>query len=192
MNTIKELLQQLSTLTAAQNAPQSFVGLCRTVYAIKQHFSRENTYLNPDNEIRYRFDDLMAEYGLEKTQTSRLLCSHDKYFDNNEIKPLFAEFSKWKLFYLLSVPTSKLEPDIKAGRISAFSSVKEIRKYVNHNKDKNEPVGISADTDEPDDDDIPPVYDPTKYYDFEYVQTRTKNQLINMFWELQKRYVKRQ
>jgi len=33
---------------------------------------------------------------------------------------------------------------------------------------------------------IPMVYDPKKVYDFDYFTKKTKNQLINIVWELQK------
>jgi len=182
---IISLLQQLRHLTTAQDTPQAFQGLCRAIYELRQHFDKEVTYFCPDTEQNYKFDDLMREYGLEKTQTSRLLSSYARYFDQDKIKPAFAEFSKCKLFELLTVPTSMLEPDVECGRVTAHSTVREIRKYVKQHKPKKDQANGSANT-ETDESDIEPVYNPAQQYPFSYFEQKTKAQLLNMVWELQK------
>lgn len=187
MNKITDLLQELKEQTLAQDTPQAFVSLCNALYGLKQYFVKEVTYLCPDTEIRYKFDDLMLEYGLDKTQTSRFLSAHEKYFEDNKLRAVYENFTKWKLFYLLAVPSSVLEPDLKNSRISAYSTVKEIRKYVSLNKVKkdNAKIGGAAD-DEFSEDDIPEVYDPKQSYAFDYFEEKTKAQLLNIVWELQK------
>lgn len=42
-----------------------------------------------------------------------------------------------------------------------------------------------------DESNIPDAYNPKKYYEFSYFTALTKNQLINIVWELQKTYVKK-
>lgn len=187
MDKIIDLLQELKQQTQAQDTPHAFVSLCKALYGLKQYFAKEVTYLCPDTEIRYKFDDLMLEYGLDKTQTSRFLSAYEKYFEDNKLRAVYENFTKWKLFYLLVVPSSVLEPDLRNSRISAYSTVKEIRKYVSLNKVKkdNAKLGGAAD-DEFSEDDIPEVYDPKQSYAFDYFEEKTKAQLLNIVWELQK------
>ena len=184
---IKEILQQLTQITKANDTPEAFVSLCTTVKALREYFDKEITYYCTDTEQHYKFDELMHEYGLEKSQASRLLNSHARYFDQDEIKKIFTGFTKCKLFELLVVPTSILEPDIKSGRISSYSTVREIRKYARLNKPKRDAANSSDITDaEQDEENIPDKYDPSKIYPFSYAEDKNKAQLQNMWWELQK------
>ena len=135
----------------------------------------------------------MREYGLDKSEVSRILASVDKYFSegafmgnhvapNPNMHPLFAGFAKWKLYYLLPVSSSILEPDVRSGRISPHTSVKEIRKYVTANKTKAATAAIDGADDESF---IPPVFDPANpNYTFDDFQKMSRTEMLNSFWEL--------
>ena len=70
-------------------------------------------------------------------------------------------------------------------------TVKDIRDYVKFLENKNTKKETIADEDlESDDDGIEMAYDPKTYYKFEYFKSKSKNQLINIVWELQKEYQK--
>ena len=61
-------------------------------------------------------------------------------------------------------------------------TVKQIRDYIKSLKN-----GTNEEINE---EEIPEAYDPTKKYDFSYFETKTKSQLLNIVWELQKAYQK--
>ena len=187
---IDELLTELRSHTLAHDTPQAFAGLCKAVYALRKYFSKEVTYQDPMTRQRLKFDDLMLEYGLDKTYTSRLIASREKYFEGDLIKQDFMFFTKWKLFYLLVVPSSVLEPALKSGRISAKSSVKQIRKFVTKYKstvtpstDKDEQIEMELEN-------LPVAYNPEQFYDFDTVNGWSRGELVNNFWTLQKKYLK--
>jgi len=149
------------------------------------HFAKAITYVCLESETRYKFDELMHEYGLDKSQTSRLLSCYDRYFEHDEIKATFNSFSKCKLFELLIVPVCVLERDIEGGRISPGDTVKKIRKYARLNKSKkggDDSTGSQAEAAEIDESAIPAVFDPAKKYDFQYFEKKNKAQLLNIAW----------
>lgn len=183
--TIADLLNELSRHTVANDTPQAFTGLVNAVYAIRQYVSKENTIQDPMTKQRLKFDDLMLEYGLDKTYTSRLLSSRDKYFENNQLKDIFMFFTKWKLFYLLPVPSSVLEPAVKSGRVASSMSVKKIRKFATKykatttasNKEEEYELQLA---------DLPEKFDSSKEYTFAYFDGLSRGELVNCSWEMYK------
>ena len=73
-------------------------------------------------------------------------------------------------------------------------SVKSIREYVKNYKallKANNRLSESQEVEEDSqslEDNIPMVYDPKKHYEFDYFESKTKSQLLNMIWELQKEH----
>ena len=71
-------------------------------------------------------------------------------------------------------------------------TVKEIRekiKLISDGKDKAEKV-LEKIEEENHEEEIPPAYNPQKHYDFDYFKEKSKAQLLNMIWDLQKEYEK--
>ena len=174
---IDKLLIELKNHTKTQDDPTSFVPLCNVVANLKRHFALENIYVCPHTGTKYKFEELMHEYGLEKSQVSRYLSSHDKYFNMDVVRPLFDGFSKSKLFELLIVPSSVLEPDIEKGIVTTQSTVKDIRKYARGKKPKSAKGNTDDTADEP--------YDPVKSYEQSWWNKHSKSDLLPMIMALQ-------
>ena len=181
---IDKLLIELKNHTKTQDDPTSFVPLCNVVASLKRHFTLENIYVCPHTGTKYKFDELMHEYGLEKSQTSRYLSSYDKYFNQrdagpsqNNLRSLFKDFSKSKLFELLIVPSSVLESDIEKGIVTAQTTVKDIRKYARGKKPKSAKGNTDDTADEP--------YDPVKSYELSWWNKHSKSDLLPMIMSLQ-------
>ncbi len=176
----------------------NFAHLCFYVYKVKELFHNYN-YYNRNNET-YSFKSIMSYYGLNDTDVSRLCSCFEKYCSfrdiENEIPILeepFIDFSKSKLIELLQVPNEQIFKDIDNKVLRPDMSVKTIRDYVkNYNALKNISSANNQEEqiEEFNEEDIPLAYNPKQHYDFEYFEDKTKNQLLNIVWELQKEYEK--
>jgi prolyl oligopeptidase PreP (S9A serine peptidase family) len=95
---------------------------------------------------------------------------------------------------LLPLSDDILEKLLEKKIITSDMTVKEIRavvKQILHGEDAVTTKEVDVDTKEDiNEEDIPMAYDPTQEYDFEYFKSKSKSQLLNIVWELQKAYQK--
>ena len=183
---INELIKNLKTHANLLNSPEGFAELVSLITAIKHHFDKEVTYYDPTTQIHYKFGDFMLEFGYDRSQQSRILACHDKYFQVGQITPIYQGFSKSQLIELLVVPSSVLVVDLQAQRITPTMTIKALRKYANRHKKRNKiELDFGDDNPEADNENLIP-YNPKTYYDFTYFESKSKQQLLNMIWQLQK------
>lgn len=201
---VKELEKYINSLNKLfKKDNQNFADLLIYVYKVKQLFSSyQANWVYDKNHKQLRFRDIMNGFGLDETQVSRLLACYDKYIywnpdkqDNDGIIYIFQDFSKSKLFELLPVPNLVIKSDLEKKVISSDMSVAQIRQYVKNYKAQqkaNSKLNEDPQEDKPKDieEEIPMAYDPKKEYEFSYFETKTKSQLLNMIWDLQKEYQK--
>lgn len=201
---IKELEKHINSLNRIfKKDNQNFADLVICIHKIKDLFNDYySCWVYDKNHKQLKFQDIMKGFGLDETQVSRLLACYDKYiyFNSSEEKTgglidMFQDFSKSKLFELLPVPNAVIENDLKNKVISPDMSVASIRQYVKNYKAQqkaNSKLNETPQEDKPNDveEDIPMAYNPKQEYDFSYFENKTKSQLLNMIWDLQKEYQK--
>ena len=164
---------------------KNFAKLCSTIYKI-WCYCKNNYWKAKDNEY-YNSYKLLAKFGFDKKAVSRYKQCFERYIQDNDnyefnVKTIFEKFSPSKLFELLVIPYEKLEELIDKHIIYPEMTVKQIRDYIKSLKN-----GANEEINE---EEIPEAYNPSKKYDFSYFETKTKTQLLNMIWELQKAYQK--
>jgi len=185
---------------------QNFAELCFYVYQVRALFYGNKYCHNKKGQV-LMFNSIMQQFGLNDTEISRLCSCYDKFIETTlsedkititsyKIKDIFFPFSKSKLFELLSVENSQLETDIKNKVLRDDMSVTSIREYVKNYKALQKANKKITDEkkdeaqEEINEDEIPMAYDPKKYYEFDYFEEKSKAQLLNMIWDLQKEYQK--
>lgn len=164
---------------------KNFAKLCITIYNIWS-YCKDNSY-KAKNDDYYNSYKLLAKFGFDKKAVSRYKQCFERYIqgydvNNVSIKTYFKDFSPSKLYELLVIPCDKLEELIDKHIIYPEMTVKQIRDYIKSLKN-----GANEEINE---EEIPEAYTPSKKYDFSYFETKTKTQLLNMIWELQKAYQK--
>lgn len=207
-NVVKDLNKLLSKLNLCfQKEQNNFAEICYYVFKVNELFKtrKEELYygrfLDKHSNFVF-FKDIMKGFGLDETQTSRILACYDKYVSKETEKPIllgqFFRFSKSKLYELLQVPNEQIEKDLKSGLLSSEMAVDKIRQYVKNYKTMlkhNKKLSEQAKAEEPEttstiEEEIPEAYNPTKYYEFSYFESKSKSQLLNIVWELQNAYTK--
>ena len=176
---------------------KNFCKICFCVYQISTFF--DTHYIGAEKKTNEYYDKnkLFEKFGFDKTSVSRLTNCYLKFMtgvDEKDInlKSWFSGFSPSKLYELLKVSDLTLEDAIDKKYITPDMTVKQIREYVKSladGKDKAEKV-LEKIQEEFIEEDIPMAYNPKQHYDWDYFQDKTKNQLLNMIWELQKEYEK--
>ena len=164
---------------------KNFAKLCITIYNIWS-YCKDNSY-KAKNDDYYNSYKLLAKFGFDKKAVSRYKQCFERYIqgydvNNVSIKTYFKDFSPSKLYELLVIPCDKLEELIDKHIIYPEMTVKQIRDYIKSLKN-----GANEEINE---EEIPEAYNPSKKYDFSYFEIKTKTQLLNMIWELQKAYQK--
>ena len=202
---VKELNAYLSKLSQCFEKDQkNFAEICYYVYKVKELFSDYSKTLyggfsSKGGSIRYTFNRIMQNLGIDETQSSRLISCYEKFVTKDTDKPLifaeFHDFSKSKLIELIPVPDEQLKLDIHNKVLRSDMSVKTIREYVKNYKvqqKQNKRLTESKEKVEEtiNEEDIPMAYNPQQHYDFDYFQEKNKAQLLNIVWELQKEYEK--
>jgi len=199
---LEKLVNKLNSIFKKDN--QNFADLCICIYNIKKIFDKYySAWVYDKNKNMLNFDSIMDGFGIDKTQSSRILtcCKKFVYFNSSDevaggIIDIYIPFSKSKLFELIPVPDEQLEKDIRNKVLRADMSVKSIRDYVNNykamekaNQRLKDGEEISPREDKPaeiNEEEIPMAFDPKNYYEFNYFETKTKSQLLNIVWDLQK------
>ena len=176
-----------------KNQKYNFCQLCYTVYYIAKYF--DDNYVGKEKKTNEYFDKekLFLKFGLDRT-VSRLSNCYKRFMtgfkkDEVNLKSWYEGFSPSKLFEMLKISNLTLEESIDKKLIKPDMTVKEIRNYIkqiSYGKDKADKV-LQKDN-EPSDEEIPMAYNPKNHYDFDYFEMKTKSQLLNMIWELQKEY----
>lgn len=173
---------------------KNFVQLCFVITKI-YNICKEDFFKAKDNEY-YNASLLLGKFGFDKKAISRYkncfarFCKGD-LLSNVSIIEDFKYFSPSKLFELLPLDEKLLSYVIENNIVNQDMTVKEIRQLVKSqmglasteviNKLENSSEIINEE-------EIPMVYDPEKKYDYEYFKSKSKNQLLNIVWDLQKKY----
>lgn len=198
----QELFNKLNNCFKKDN--ENFAELCFVVYQLEKlfdsytykrvYFERSENFNTSIND-GYSLHDIMQGFGLEDTQVSRILSCFKKFItiieDIAYIKQPFEKFSKSKLFELLLVDNKQLELDIQNKVLRPDMSVSSIRKYVKNYKALQNIFSASKQQEQKEEineNDIPMVYNPKQHYEFSYFEDKTKAQLLNIVWDLQKEY----
>ena len=181
----------------------NFAEICFVVYKIKELFDNyKQVYSKRNNNLNYSFDSIMLGFGISNTESSRLLSCYEKFcclscsdldIAKCSIIEEFKGFSKSKLFELLNVDNERIVSDLRDNVLRFDFTVKQVREYVkNLSKLNNELISANVveGTSDFDIENIPPAYDPKQHYDFNYFEEKTKSQLLNIVWDLQKEYEK--
>ncbi|MBQ3214181.1 MAG: hypothetical protein IJB10_04175 [Clostridia bacterium] len=195
------LFKNINDLCIAND--NNFASLCFFTYELKKLFERfayNRVYLRVNEDkfsYGYDFNSIMKTFNIDKTQSSRIISCYEKFIiiENEQpiINPIFAEFSKSKLYELLAVDVQQLKTDLANKVLRPDMSVNTIRQYVKNIKalqNLDKAVNKEKTKEEVIDEEIPMAYNPKQHYDFEYFKNKTKNQLLNMIWDLQKEYEK--
>ncbi len=201
---LKQLKKYIKAINKCFDKEQNnFIDLVYYIYELNGLFKDYDqiafgrVYTKSNKE--YTFDDIMQGFGFDRTQVFRFLKTYDKFtvIGNNkpELVSYIRDFSKSKIFELLTVDEKQLEKDISNGVLRSDMSVKQIREYVKNykaletqNKKLSEEPKEQEELEKPIEEDIPLAYNPKQHYDFSYFEKQSKAQLLNIVWELQKEY----
>lgn len=201
---LERLIKSIDTIFGRDN--KNFADLCFYTYRLKKLFtdySHAGRWVYSVSDVLYSFDSIMKGFGLDNSQTSRLIACFEKFCSLSDLDITkatcailneFTGFSRSKLFELLTIPNEQLIKDLQNNVLRPDFTVKQLRQYVkNYNALQKQQQKISSETKEPEeqslsDDEIPEAYNPKQHYDFDYFESKNKAQLLNIVWDLQKEY----
>ena len=171
----------------------NFAKTCDTIYHIWS-YCKGNYWKAKDNEY-YNSYKLLEKFGFNKQAVSRYKQCYEKFIHvpSCTVDSLYLGFSPSKLFELLPLSKETIDTAIKHKMITPDMTQKELREHVKTLKDGyvDKPEKVVEDiSQEINEDEIPMAYDPTQKYDYSYFEKMSKNQLLNIVWELQKAYQK--
>lgn len=189
-----------------QKGQQNFVDLIVGMHDLRERFTydyhrqslTQQWSYRASDKILYTFPYLISKLGFTERQVNKLLQCYEKFIevsavDGRKLLSAFYGYTSSKLFELLPVSKETLLQAIDKKLIKPSMTQKELRLWVkslNINA-KNKEIVVDFDNQEEiKEEEIPMVYDPTKYYDFDYFKSKSKNQLVNMIWSLQKEFQK--
>lgn len=175
------------------DSQQNFCELCKTIYEIWSYC--KNNYWKAKNNEYYNSYKLLAKFGFDKKAVSRYKSCYERFVHQPScsLYPLYEKFTTSKLFELLALSDDTTKNSIVNGLIIPEMTVKQIRdviKTLKDETDKAEKVIEDTVKEEINEEEIPMAYDPKQEYEYSYFETKTKNQLLNIVWELQKEYQK--
>ena len=172
----------------------NFIYICKDVYRIWK-YCKGNYWVANDNES-YNSYKLLEKFGFDKKAVSRYKQCYEKFIVDNPqrlalILPV-KDFSPSKLFELLPLSQETVFELVDKQFIRPEMTVKQIREYIKAMKDGDKPEKVIEDNSsvEINEEEIPMAYDPKQEYEYSYFETKTKNQLLNIVWELQSAYQK--
>ena len=186
LNTIVEKLK--SCFDKSQN---NFSQICYCVHSICKWFDEHPQPKEVLTEKYYNKYELLAGFGFDKSAISRLSNCFEKFVINDSNDYVlgieYKDFTQSKLYELLPLEKVDLTNLVCTRVIKPEMSVKQIRKivksYLNQENESSAKVEINEE-------DIPNVYDPKQTYSFDYFNSMTKNELVNMIMMLQEEYQK--
>lgn len=175
---------------------KNFCELCFGIYKIWDYC--KGSYFKAKNNEYYNSYKLLAKFGFDKKAVSRYKSCYEKFINPPDIQgyacniiEFLQDFSPSKLFELLPLSKDTVF-DLVCNKkiIKPTMTVKQIREYIKTLKaSSNKAEKVIEDT-TINEDEIPMAYDPKQEYEYSYFETKTKNQLLNIVWELQKAYQK--
>lgn len=205
-NNVKELNSLINKLdNCFKKENDNFAETCFVVYRIRKLFDNyKQVYVYLEANQSYNFDTIMTGFGISKSESSRILNVYDKFcclscsdekIAKCSIVDEFKGFSKSKLFELLVVDDEQLMQDLRTSVLKSNMSVATIRKYVKNIQElKKQQARLNQQQEKSQEEfieeDIPMAYNPQQHYDFDYFESKSKAQLLNIVWELQKEYEK--
>lgn len=206
---VEEFNQIIGNLNKCiENDQSNFIELCYWFKRLKDYFT--NPYANPklyygaveNKNGRWFYDNIISAYGVDDKTVNKMINIVNRFCVINEkwrdvapkIKPAFLGYTKSKLFELLPLSDSQIETAISNQRITSKSTVKAIRDYVKSlkttdNKDNLVLEDHKAKLDE-EEKSILDTYTPKKFYDKEYFEAMSKEQLLDVIRELQRELFK--
>jgi len=196
----KELTSLVKTLEAClRDTQKNFCYLCATIYRISNWFDSNKYYCKDKNNYWHDKYSLLGKFGFEKTAISRLSNCYVRFMieqhQTHEVRltPYFENFSPSKLFELLKLSERTLCESIEKDLIKPSMTVKQIREYIKQIEKGDNPSNkvleqTQQNNENVEDEEIPMAYNPKQHYDFDYFENKSKSQLLNMIWELQKEY----
>lgn len=176
-----------------EHSQNSFLFTCRDVYKIWS-YSRGNYFKAKDNEY-YNSYKLLAKFGFDKKAVSRYKNCYVRFILDDSIQTIslrvnFENFSPSKLFELLVLSDDTLYNLIENKVITPEMTCKQIREYIKLIKNGINEFKETIENTTINEEEIPMAYNPKQEYEYSYFETKTKNQLLNIVWELQKEYQK--
>ncbi len=194
-DTLKQLVENLEK--NFKSTQTNFAITCRDVYRIWA-YCKESFYAAKNKEF-YNAYTLLEKFGFDKKAVSRLKNCYLKFCNdcekNVQLRDIFKDFSPSKLYELLPLEDDMIYELYNKKVLKPVMTVKAIRQLVNQILNGEEGLVIQEGKidfkEEVNEDEIPPAYDPKKFYEFEYFKSKSKNQLLNMIWALQKEYQNR-
>ena len=168
----------------------NFCQTCKTIYDI-WIYCKGNYFKAKDNEY-YNSYKLLAKFGFDKKAVNGYKRCYERFVFHgaNILLNDYKDFSPSKLFELLVLSSELSDELVKKQFIKPTMTVKQIRDYIKSLKDGTDKAEKVIEDTSIKEEEIPMAYDPKKEYEFSYFESKTKNQLINMIWELQKVYQK--
>ncbi len=172
------------------NSQLNFAKTCECIYNIWK-YCKGNYYKAKDNEY-YNSYKLLAKFGFDKKAVNRYKNCFERYVhpQSCSLYPIYEDFTSSKLFELLVLSEDTAKNSIINGLVLPTMTVKQIREYIKTLKDGSDKAEKVIEDTTINEDDIPMAYDPKQEYEYSYFETKTKNQLLNIVWELQKAYQK--
>ena len=187
--------ERLSSLILAlrdcfEDRQLNFCQLCKAIYEIWS-YCKKNYYKAKNNEY-YNSYKLLAKFGFDKKAVNRYKQCYERYMFQGGciLYNDYKDFSPSKLFELLVLSSETADELVKKQFIKPTMTVKQIREYIKTLKDGSDKAEKVIEDTTINEDDIPMAYDPKQEYEYSYFETKTKNQLLNIVWELQKAYQK--
>lgn len=164
-----------------------FVDICTDIYKIWS-YCKGKYWLAKDNEM-YNSYKILEKFGFDKKAVNRYKNCYERFIVDSRIEPLYSDFTPSKLFELLPLSRDTLYEYVSKKLITPDMTVKQIREFIKSQKDGEPNTQEVTEDTSIKEEDIPMAYDPKQKYEFAYFETKTKNQLLNMIWELQKEYL---
>lgn len=192
---LQSLVKQLEQ--SFKQSQANFALSCYSIYRVWKYC--KGRYFKSKNEEYYNSYLLLAKFGFDKKAVSRYVNCFERFcfctLDGKDIKLLdqYQTYSPSKLYELLPLTDDCIANCFEQKIIHSNMTVKEIRnevKFLIHGEEAPQQADPNLNTDEINEEEIPMAYDPSKEYEFEYFKSKSKNQLLNMIWELQKVYQK--
>ena len=168
----------------------NFCQTCKTIYDIWSYCKK--SYFKAKNNEYYNSYKLLAKFGFDKKAVNRYKQCYERFVLQvaNVLLNDYKDFSPSKLFELLVLSSETSDELVKKQFIKPTMTVKQIREYIKTLKDGSDKAEKVIEDTTINEDDIPMAYDPKQEYEYSYFETKTKNQLLNIVWELQKAYQK--
>jgi hypothetical protein len=195
---LSSLIKQLNK--CFENNQKNFCETCKAVFEISDWFDKHQWYYKDKNNYWHDKYELFGKFGLDRTAVHRMSNCYKRFMvdskaeNSTRLTYYFKDFSPSKLFELLKLSDESVCDFVEKDLIKSTMTVKQIREFIKaFEKGENPATKVlekSQETETEEDEEIPMAYNPKQHYDFDYFENKTKAQLLNIVWELQKEYEK--